>query len=295
MGRDLAPDNPLFAEDRKGGVGDLAGAAGAAVATAAAASAKVDDDTLTLDDLELSELNAAYEDEPVAPDDLEAPSEVSISLDLDEPSELTELVEDDEPSVETVALADDLPASIQLDELDSMDFGSPKAKEAPAADSLDLDSMMAEAEAAVDEAESELNLDSEFSADDLQAQLDELSDLSVLDSELQEASEGAAEPKATLGLVAEDATPSGDNLDRPISLDEAFAVDEPSEEITALDELVTEGEFGDEDDVATKLDLAKAYVDMGDEDGARSILEEVVAEGSDSQRGDAENILAKLG
>ncbi len=308
MGRDLAPDNALFGDAGKEASGDrAAAAAGAAVATVAAA-ATVDDDTLTLDDLELSELNAAYDDEPVAPDDIEAPSEVSISLDLDEPSELTELVEDDEPSVETVAIADELPASIQLDELDSMEFKLPAAAEGGgmaaqasgaegpiAADSLDLDSMMAEAEAVVDEAESELSLDSEFSADDLQAQLDELSDLSVLDSELQEASEGDAEPKATLGLVAEDATPSGDNLDRPISLDEAFAVEEPSEEIIALDELVTEGESGDGDDVATKLDLARAYVDMGDEDGARSILEEVVAEGSDSQRGDAENILAKLG
>jgi pilus assembly protein FimV len=50
-----------------------------------------------------------------------------------------------------------------------------------------------------------------------------------------------------------------------------------------------------EDDVETKLDLARAYVDMGDEDGARSILEEVVVEGSDTQRDDAEQLLSSLG
>ncbi len=47
--------------------------------------------------------------------------------------------------------------------------------------------------------------------------------------------------------------------------------------------------------MSTKLDLARAYVEMGDDDGARSILEEVVTEGDDGQRGEAEQILAKLG
>ena len=51
----------------------------------------------------------------------------------------------------------------------------------------------------------------------------------------------------------------------------------------------------DEDEVATKLDLARAYVEMGDEDGARAILAEVAAEGSQAQRGDAETLLSQLG
>jgi FimV-like protein len=33
------------------------------------------------------------------------------------------------------------------------------------------------------------------------------------------------------------------------------------------------------DEVATKLDLAQAYIDMGDNDGARDILNEVLTEG----------------
>jgi pilus assembly protein FimV len=45
---------------------------------------------------------------------------------------------------------------------------------------------------------------------------------------------------------------------------------------------------------ATKLDLARAYLDMGDADGARSMLDEVLQEGSESQRREAEALEAKL-
>ncbi|NNL11481.1 MAG: tetratricopeptide repeat protein, partial [Pseudomonadales bacterium] len=50
-----------------------------------------------------------------------------------------------------------------------------------------------------------------------------------------------------------------------------------------------------EDEVATKLDLARAYIDMGDYDGAREILSEVVEEGSDMQRDEAREMLARFG
>lgn len=49
------------------------------------------------------------------------------------------------------------------------------------------------------------------------------------------------------------------------------------------------------DETATKLDLAHAYLDMGDRDGARDILDEVLAEGDDAQRREARELLAKLG
>jgi len=48
-------------------------------------------------------------------------------------------------------------------------------------------------------------------------------------------------------------------------------------------------------EVATKLDLAKAYEEMGDKDGARELLKEVVKDGDAAQRGSAEQLLAKLG
>jgi pilus assembly protein FimV len=47
--------------------------------------------------------------------------------------------------------------------------------------------------------------------------------------------------------------------------------------------------------VGTKLDLARAYVDMGDPDGARSILNEVIVEGSEAQRQEARQLLGELG
>ncbi len=48
-------------------------------------------------------------------------------------------------------------------------------------------------------------------------------------------------------------------------------------------------------DAATKLDLAKAYQEMGDAEGAREILQEVLHEGDDEQKKEAQAILGKLG
>jgi pilus assembly protein FimV len=47
-------------------------------------------------------------------------------------------------------------------------------------------------------------------------------------------------------------------------------------------------------EVGTKLDLARAYVDMGDPDGARNILNEVLSEGSASQKQEAQRLLESL-
>lgn len=47
-------------------------------------------------------------------------------------------------------------------------------------------------------------------------------------------------------------------------------------------------------EVGTKLDLARAYMDMGDPDGARSILEEVLGEGNSGQRAEAQRLLDSI-
>ena len=47
--------------------------------------------------------------------------------------------------------------------------------------------------------------------------------------------------------------------------------------------------------VSTKLDLARAYMDMGDVEGARSTLEEVMAEGNDDQRKEAKEMMHQTG
>ncbi len=48
-------------------------------------------------------------------------------------------------------------------------------------------------------------------------------------------------------------------------------------------------------EVATKLDLAKAYEEMGDKDGARELLKEVVKEGDSAQQQQAQTMLQALG
>jgi len=47
-------------------------------------------------------------------------------------------------------------------------------------------------------------------------------------------------------------------------------------------------------EVGTKLDLARAYMDMGDPDGARSILNEVLQEGSASQKQEAQRLISSI-
>jgi pilus assembly protein FimV len=47
-------------------------------------------------------------------------------------------------------------------------------------------------------------------------------------------------------------------------------------------------------EVGTKLDLARAYMDMGDPDGAKNILEEVLHEGSMTQKQEAQRLMESL-
>ena len=48
------------------------------------------------------------------------------------------------------------------------------------------------------------------------------------------------------------------------------------------------------DVVGTKLDLARAYIDMGDNDSARDILSEVIEEGNDQQKQEAKGLVEKI-
>jgi pilus assembly protein FimV len=54
------------------------------------------------------------------------------------------------------------------------------------------------------------------------------------------------------------------------------------------------GEVSTMSEVGTKLDLARAYIDMGDPEGARSILDEVLKEGNAAQKQEAERLVASL-
>jgi pilus assembly protein FimV len=73
---------------------------------------------------------------------------------------------------------------------------------------------------------------------------------------------------------------------------------EPAVDLAAisldLGEPAAEAEAAAGDEVATKLELAKAYEEMGDKEGARELLNEVTKEGNAEQQAKAQNMLAKL-
>ena len=55
------------------------------------------------------------------------------------------------------------------------------------------------------------------------------------------------------------------------------------------------GEQSEEDEIATQLDLAKAYVELGDTDNAKTILNEIIAVGNAEQKNQAQEMLDQLG
>lgn len=85
-------------------------------------------------------------------------------------------------------------------------------------------------------------------------------------------------------------SPEADDLD----LNE-FSSDETTLADLSDDEMDSELDFlADADEAATKLDLARAYIDMGDTEGAKDILSEVITEGNDDQRKEANELLGRI-
>ena len=83
--------------------------------------------------------------------------------------------------------------------------------------------------------------------------------------------------------------------------DDAATDDVATEEtaVSAVDDSADDDDFDlssldDVDEISTKLDLARAYLDMGDHEGTRGILEEVIADGNDEQKSEANELMAKL-
>jgi len=61
------------------------------------------------------------------------------------------------------------------------------------------------------------------------------------------------------------------------------------------DDLLDLGDDGEEgEEIDTKIDLARAYIDMGDGEGARGILEEVMDEGNDDQKKEAQSLMDSI-
>ncbi len=84
-----------------------------------------------------------------------------------------------------------------------------------------------------------------------------------------------------------------DHFDDLQFVDDSLLTEKSAQEEESGDDEVLEF-LADSDEAATKLDLARAYYEMGDYDGAREILEEVVNEGNEEQVKDAQRLLAKI-
>ena len=83
--------------------------------------------------------------------------------------------------------------------------------------------------------------------------------------------------------------PIGDDDDLDLSVD--FETTDLSTENLDEDLVIAAESSG----MSTKLDLARAYLDMGDEGGARQILEEVAAEGDETLQAEARALLDRIG
>ncbi len=101
------------------------------------------------------------------------------------------------------------------------------------------------------------------------------------DFDLESAASNVAEEVPALDLS---------NID--LDLDSVDASQGSDDGMPSLDD---SGMGGEQDEVDTKLDLARAYEDMGDSEGARELIEEVMREGSPDQVAKAKDMLARLG
>jgi pilus assembly protein FimV len=101
-------------------------------------------------------------------------------------------------------------------------------------------------------------------------------------------------------LDVEDGTMEHEELEDALGLDGMDTTSVPEVSYSATQPLHSEDlalpdvEPATMSEVGTKLDLARAYLDMGDPDGARNILEEVLHEGSASQRQEAQRLMESL-
>ncbi|WP_285376307.1 FimV/HubP family polar landmark protein [Pseudomonas sp. lyk4-TYG-107] len=269
-----------------------------AVAGLAAAAAAAELDAQYVKELLLDEPEAPAP-EPAA-DDLDSAFDLSLDdldnitpvepapvVEPDAPVELDEFPADDDLSFESV-LQQQTEIKENLDDLSDfdldLDLGAEPAP-APAADLADDDFLLDLDEGVKDLSPAEPVVANEVPQDDLELPAD--FDLSLAD---EMDSNPAAEPDA----FAAELNDVNAELDR---LSQSIAEPTFTEADAALGDDLGEDDFdflAGTDEAATKLDLAQAYIDMGDSDGARDILNEVLTEGDEKQRGEAKEMLSHL-
>ncbi|MHC8343427.1 FimV/HubP family polar landmark protein [Pseudomonas sp. RT6P73] len=216
-------------------------------------------------------------------DDLENASPAVVAAEPESAADLEEFPLDDDLSFESV-LKEQTDIKENLDDLSDfdldMDLGADPSPAMLAEDDFLLD---------LDEGVKDLPVEPvkpEVPQDDLELPAD--FDLSLAD-EMDSATTPPAEPDA-FAAELEDVNAELDRLSQSMG--------EPT--FTAEDAMASAADEPDfdflsgTDEVATKLDLAQAYIDMGDNDGARDILNEVVAEGNSGQKSEAKEMLSHL-
>jgi len=206
--------------------------------------------------------------------------------DFDLPS-TEDIFGDDEDSDLDIDLGGD-DGSDDLDELgldDSDDFGLDDGLDSDESDSDILDSDLLDSDTGIDDDldnmdgldELDLSDESSESEDDIGLSLDDLDDDDFsIDMD--------ADDDQELSLDSDD---MDDADDISLDIDDDFAFDDGEGDDMDFDENLGE----DSDEIATKLDLARAYVDMGDSDGAKEILKEVISEGTEEQKSEAQTLI----
>ena len=190
------------------------------------------------------------------------------------------------PTVETPRVrraADEPTAEVPTAELPIEDLGLDASDLAGLEELAGFDAEPTRTRVQVDDTVQEPALRRAGQADD--AEPDLMSATSMLTVDLAALSEAAAAAESNtvnLDLAGRTAELATIELE---AVDEETAAD--GGELGPLEE-ITMSEIG------TKLDLARAYVDMGDPEGARSILEEVIKEGTGAHKQEAERLMVGL-
>lgn len=131
-------------------------------------------------------------------------------------------------------------------------------------------------------------------------------DLGALSTDTETAAAGKAAPAAEAAgeslvfditaVEPETTFPMEPKVDVPISGGEGKSLDLnlPSLDLGGVPPTPSVAHDARWQEVATKFDLAKVYKEMGDKDGAREILQEVIREGDAQQQEEAKALLASL-
>ncbi len=238
---------------------------------------------------QVNELSSrAFGESSGATEDFDLPSTEDIFGDDDDLGEVTDFSENSEENNETEA---DFDLDLEADEvdLDDIDSSESATETFDSLDDEDFDNALDDDSFSLDDSDLD---DSDLSDADLDSSdSDEIDEFSLDDELIESTDDEGLEDEIDLDL-SEDNLLDDDDFDLEGSDEDSIDLDEDDFDLSDDDGLGVQEENG-EDEVATKLDLARAYIDMGDSEGAKEILTEVVSEGNDEQKSEAKDLLNK--